>query len=76
MLLNVVVMYLIFIAAATNIGQKKVRKIKPEEIKALVMVKSIYLESNISAGAKIISGIATTRSFSLSRYVATRLMKE
>jgi putative transposase len=53
-----------------------VREIKPEEIKALVMVKSIYLESNGSAGARTISGIATARGFSLSRYVATRLMKE
>jgi hypothetical protein len=55
---------------------KQVRKIKPEEIKALAMVKSIYLESNSSAGARTISGIATARGFSLSRYVATRLMKE
>lgn len=40
------------------------------------MVKSIYTESNSSAGARTISGIATTRGLPLSRYVATRLMKE
>ena len=40
------------------------------------MVKSIYAESNSSAGARTIAGIATTRGFPLSRYVATRLMKE
>ncbi len=40
------------------------------------MVKSIYAESNSSAGARTIAGIATTRGLPLSRYVATRLMKE
>ena len=40
------------------------------------MVKSIYTESNSSAGARTIAGIATTRGLPLSRYVATRLMKE
>ncbi|WP_273050836.1 IS3 family transposase, partial [Pseudoalteromonas sp.] len=33
-------------------------------------------ESNSSAGARTIAGIATTRGLPLSRYVATRLMKE
>jgi len=40
------------------------------------MVKSIYAESNNSAGARTIASIATTRGLSLSRYVATRLMRE
>ena len=40
------------------------------------MVKSIYAESNSPAGARTIAGIATTRGLPLSRYVATRLMKE
>ena len=40
------------------------------------MVKSIYIESNGSAGARRISAIATTRGLPLSRYVAARIMKE
>ena len=40
------------------------------------MVKSIYAESNSSAGARTIAGIATTRGLPLTRYIATRLMKE
>ncbi len=40
------------------------------------MVKSIYSESNNSAGTRTIAGIAATRGLPLSRYVATRLMKE
>jgi len=40
------------------------------------MVKSIYAESNNSAGARTIAGISTARGLPLSRYVATRLMKE
>jgi putative transposase len=40
------------------------------------MVKNIYAESNSSAGARTISVIATTRGLAMSRYVATRLMKE
>ena len=40
------------------------------------MVKNIYAESNSSAGARTIAGIARTRGLPLSRYVATRLMKE
>jgi len=52
------------------------RRIKPEKVKALAMVKSIYAESNSSAGARTISVIATARGLAISRYVATRLMKE
>lgn len=55
---------------------KQVRRIKPEKVKALAMVKNIYAESNSSAGAQTISVIATTRGLAMSRYVATRLMKE
>ena len=40
------------------------------------MVKTIFLESNGSAGARTISTIATTRGLALSRYVITRLMKK
>ena len=52
------------------------RRIKPEKVEALAIVKSIYRESNSSAGARTISGIATTRGLSMSRYIAGRLMKE
>jgi putative transposase len=55
---------------------KQVIPIKPEKVKALAMVKNIYAESNSSAGARTISVIATTRGLAMSRYVATRLMKE
>ena len=40
------------------------------------MVKSIYTESNCSAGARTIAGIATARGLPISRYVATRLMRK
>ncbi|HCM48112.1 MAG TPA: hypothetical protein DIS98_11625 [Colwellia sp.] len=46
---------------------KQVRCIKPEKVKALVMVKSIHAESNSSAGARTISIIATTRGLTISR---------
>jgi putative transposase len=52
------------------------RRIKPAKVKALAMVKSIYAESNSSAGARTISVIAIARGLAISRYVATRLMKE
>lgn len=55
---------------------KQGRSIKSEEVEALSMVKSIYAESNSSPGTRTIAGIATTRNFPLSRYVATRLRKE
>jgi putative transposase len=55
---------------------KQGKRFKPEKVKALAMVKSIHAESNSSAGARTISVIATTRGLAISRYVATRLMKE
>ncbi|TMM40937.1 IS3 family transposase [Colwellia ponticola] len=55
---------------------KQGRRIKPEKVKALAMVKTIHAESNSSAGARTISIIAATRGLAISRYVATRLMKE
>ena len=55
---------------------KQGKRIKPEEVKALAMVKSIHAESNNSAGARTISVISTTRGLAISRYVTTRLMKE
>jgi putative transposase len=54
----------------------QVKRIKPEKVKALAMVKSICAESNSSAGARTISVIATPRGLAISRYVAKRLMKE
>jgi putative transposase len=46
-----------------------------ERIKLVSEVRRIRRESNGSAGARTIAGIATTRGFSLSRYRAGRLMK-
>lgn len=55
---------------------KQCRRIKPEKVKAMAMVKSIHAKSNSSAGARTISVIATARGLAISRYVAKRLMKE
>lgn len=55
--------------------KNKEKSIKPEKVKALAMVQSIYAESNNYMGTRTISVIATTRGFAISRYVATRLMK-
>tara|TARA_R110001592_G_scaffold362126_2_gene675072 strand:- start:4254 stop:4424 length:171 start_codon:yes stop_codon:yes gene_type:complete len=41
--------------------------IKPEKIEALAMVKNIYLESNLSAVARTVSGIPITRGLLMSR---------
>jgi len=50
-------------------------KLKPEPIKEQALVKTIFKESNGSAGARTISSIATDRGHPLSRYRAGRLMK-
>ena len=51
------------------------RQINPERVKELALVKSIFKESNGSAGARTIASIATGRDHPLSRYRAGRLMK-
>jgi len=50
-------------------------KIKPEQAKEHALVKTIFKESNGSAGARTIASIATDRGYPLSRYRASRLMK-
>ena len=47
-----------------------------EQIKAEVMVKSIFTESGNSAGARTVATIATTREVPLSRYRAGKIMKK
>ena len=49
---------------------------KPERLKELALVKSIFTESNGSAGARTIATIATTRGTALSRYRTRGLMKQ
>lgn len=51
------------------------RKISPERVKEFALVKSIFRESNGSAGSRTIASIATDRNHPLSRYRAGRLMK-
>jgi len=55
---------------------KRVDNIHPERLKEIVLVKSIFNESNGSAGARTIAGIATDRGMPLSRYRASGLMKK
>jgi putative transposase len=63
-------------AAAINIGQSKLGVLNLMMLRRWLWIKSIYVESNSSAGARTIAGIATTRGLPLSSYVTTRLMKE
>jgi putative transposase len=56
-------------------GIKRLREIKPERLKEYALVKSIFRESNGSAGARTIAQISTHRQHPLSRYRAGRLMK-
>lgn len=51
------------------------KKISPDRVKELALVKRIFNESNGSAGARTIASIATDRDHPLSRYRAGRLMK-
>jgi len=46
-----------------------------KKLNEMTMVKTIFRESNDSAGARTIAKIATTRGMALSRYRATNLMK-
>ena len=54
---------------------KRSKRISPERLKALTVVKAIYRESNGSAGAGTIATIATARGLAMSRYRAGKLMK-
>ena len=51
------------------------KTVNPKKINEQVMVKTIFAESNGSAGARTISTVATQRGMQLSRYRAGRLMK-
>jgi putative transposase len=50
--------------------------IKPERVKQLAEVKRIHNLSNGSAGARTVATMATTEGFPMSRYVASKRMKE
>jgi len=52
------------------------KAIKPKRLNEMALVTSIFRESNGSAGARTIAGIATDRGTGLSRYRAGRLMKQ
>jgi len=52
------------------------KAINPKKVNELALVKSIFNESNDSAGARTIASIATDRGVALSRYRAGGLMKQ
>ena len=52
------------------------KQTSPEQVKAEVMVKTIFTESGGSAGARTVATIATRREVPLSRYRAGKLMKK
>jgi len=54
---------------------KRTTTIKPTQVNERVMVKTIFTESQGSAGARTIARIATDRGLALSRYRAGRMMK-
>lgn len=54
---------------------KRSQTINPKKLNEQLLVKTIFAESNGSAGARTISDIATQRGSPLSRYRAGRLMK-
>jgi putative transposase len=54
----------------------KPKRINPKKVKELAAVRRIHTERNGSAGARTIAQIATDRQAPLSRYRATRLMKQ
>lgn len=54
---------------------KRSKTTNPKRLNEQVMVKSIFAQSNGSAGARTIAKIATKRGMPLSRYRAGRLMK-
>ena len=55
---------------------KRPKGIAPKRLKELALIRSIFAESNGSAGARTIATIATDRGVALSRYRAGRLMKQ
>jgi len=55
---------------------KKQNTVKPKLENEVTIVKSIFDESNGSAGARTIANIATNRGVPLSRYRAGRLMSQ
>ncbi len=55
---------------------KRRHVIKPKQIRALSIVKTIFAESGGSAGARSIALIASARDVPLTRYRAGRLMKQ
>ncbi len=55
---------------------ERANKIQSERLNEMAMVKSIFNESNGSAGARTIASIATDRDMPLSRYRARGLMKK
>lgn len=54
---------------------KRSKTIHPKKLNEMTIVKSIFVESNRSAGARTIARIATDRGTALSRYRARGLMK-
>jgi len=52
------------------------KRVRPERLQELEMVKTIFKESNGSAGARTVATIASSRNTPLSRYRAGRLMKQ
>jgi len=54
---------------------KRSQTINPKKLNEQLLVKTIFSESNGSAGARTIADIATQRGTALSRYRAGRLMK-
>jgi putative transposase len=55
---------------------KRPKGIAPRRLKELALVRSIFAESNDSAGARTVATIATDRGVALSRYRAGCLMKQ
>jgi putative transposase len=54
---------------------KLLRKVYPQKIQEMALVKAIYGESNGSEGARTIATIPSARGYALSRYRATGIMK-
>jgi len=59
-----------------NYWTKRSKTINPKKLNEMTLVKTIFAESNGSAGARTIATIATDRGTELSRYRAGRLMEQ
>jgi len=59
-----------------NNARVRDKSISPDKLRLLSEVKQIHRESNGSAGARTVADIATNRGFNLSRYRASKLMKQ